>query len=76
MSTWLSAALAATLAAAPTEEVETFEYTIQKGDSLWKIASQFYPDNVPGGIEKIKEANPEKASNPQNLKLGDVLNIP
>ncbi len=56
--------------------VENKSYTIQKGDSLWKISSQFYPDDVAGGIEKIKTANPDKASNPQNLKLGDVLNIP
>jgi nucleoid-associated protein YgaU len=51
-------------------------YTIQKGDSLWKISTQFYPDDVARGVERIKEANPQKASNPQNLKLGDVLTIP
>lgn len=60
--------------AAPTSSGRT--YTIQKGDSLWKIAKQFYPNDVPGGVAKIKEANPQATSNVQNLKLGTVLNIP
>jgi len=51
-------------------------HTIQKGDSLWQIARQFYPNDVAGGVKKITEANPDKASNPQNLKLGDTLIIP
>jgi len=59
---------------APANEGRT--YTIQKGDSLWKIAKQFYPDNVNAGVDKIKQANPEATANVQNLKLGSTLVIP
>jgi tetratricopeptide (TPR) repeat protein len=59
---------------APTTSPRT--YTIQKGDSLWKIASQFYPDNISAGVAKIKEANPEATANVQNLKVGTTLIIP
>jgi len=51
-------------------------HVIASGDSLWKIARQFYPDDIPGGVAKIKEANPEKTANEKNLKLGDELIIP
>ena len=51
-------------------------HKIVKGDSLWKIAGTYYPENVPAGVKKIQEANPEKAANPSNLKLGDSLIIP
>ncbi|MDR0533574.1 MAG: LysM peptidoglycan-binding domain-containing protein [Verrucomicrobiales bacterium] len=51
-------------------------YTIQKGDSLWKIAKKFYPEDVKGGVEKIKQANPQTAANDKGLKLGATLIIP
>jgi nucleoid-associated protein YgaU len=51
-------------------------HTIVKGDNLWKIASQYYPGDVPHGIERIKQANPETAANERNLKLGQTLIIP
>jgi tetratricopeptide (TPR) repeat protein len=51
-------------------------HIIQSGDNLWKIAKQYYPDDINGGIEKIKAANPQTTANVQNLKLGQKLVIP
>lgn len=51
-------------------------HTIAAGDSLWKIAKTYYPDNIPTGVKKIQEANPEKAADPSRLKLGAELIIP
>lgn len=51
-------------------------HVIQSGDNLWKIAKQYYPDDINGGIEKIKAANPQTTANVQNLKLGQKLAIP
>ncbi len=51
-------------------------HVIVSGDSLWKIAQQYYPDDVAYGVERIKEANPEATSNPRNLRLGTTIVIP
>lgn len=51
-------------------------HTIAKGDSLWKIARQYYPEDIKAGVEKIKAANPDKAAKERGLKLGDTLIIP
>jgi tetratricopeptide (TPR) repeat protein len=51
-------------------------HVIQSGDNLWKIAKQYYPDNINGGIEKIKQANPVATASVQALKLGQKLIIP
>jgi nucleoid-associated protein YgaU len=51
-------------------------HVIQSGDNLWKIARQYYPNDINGGIEKIKQANPQTTANVQNLKLGQKLVIP
>jgi nucleoid-associated protein YgaU len=51
-------------------------YTIRSGDSLWKIAAEFFPGEVTDGIKKIKAANPDITKNERNLKPGRTLNIP
>ncbi|MEM9445479.1 MAG: LysM domain-containing protein [Verrucomicrobiota bacterium] len=51
-------------------------YIIKAGDSLWKIAGEFYPEDIPAGVEKIKDANTTATSNVRNLKVGQELLIP
>jgi nucleoid-associated protein YgaU len=49
-------------------------YTVAKGDTLSKIAKQFY-----GSANKwraIYEANTDQLSNPDLIKIGQVLKIP
>jgi nucleoid-associated protein YgaU len=47
-------------------------YTIRKGDTLGKIARQFFGKSTAAG--KLMKANP--GLNPRNLRIGDVLIIP
>jgi nucleoid-associated protein YgaU len=49
-------------------------YTVQAGDTLSKISKQFYGDA--GKYMKIFEANRDKLSNPDLIKVGQVLTIP
>lgn len=58
----------------PVEDVKSQSYTVEKGDSLWKIANKFYGDG--GKWKRIQEANMDKLSNPDKLKVGMKLKIP
>ncbi len=49
-------------------------YTVQSGDTLSKISKHFYGDA--GKYMKIFEANRDKLSNPDLIKVGQVLSIP
>jgi LysM repeat protein len=49
-------------------------YTVQKGDSLWKIAKQFYGDG--SQYTKIYNANTGTLSDPNKIYTGQVLAIP
>jgi len=49
--------------------MEEMRYSIQKGDSLWKIAKRY---NI--SIEEIMKKN--KISSPQNLKIGQKIFLP
>ncbi|KAA9346058.1 LysM peptidoglycan-binding domain-containing protein [Adhaeribacter soli] len=49
-------------------------YTVKSGDSLSKIAKNFYGDAMQW--RKIHEANKDKISNPDMIQPGWVLKIP
>ncbi len=49
-------------------------YTVIKGDSLWKIAKQFYGDG--SKYTKIYDVNKDKVKNPNLIYPGQVLTIP
>lgn len=49
-------------------------YTVQAGDSLWKIAKQFYGKG--SAWPRIHEANKELISNPDVIQPGWTLRIP
>ena len=52
------------------------QHTIARGDTLWKLAKQYYPASLDLNeeIKKIKAANP--GLDDRNLKIGNVIIIP
>jgi nucleoid-associated protein YgaU len=65
-------------ALAPAAEVQTApagqSYTVQAGDTLSKIAKQFYGNAQQ--YMKIFEANKDKLKDPNMIQVGQVLRIP
>lgn len=59
---------------APEQTVEVEYYEIQKGDSLWKIAKNFYGDG--NDYPKIFEANKEVIKDPDLIFPGQMIRIP
>ncbi|WP_089610073.1 LysM peptidoglycan-binding domain-containing protein [Dehalobacterium formicoaceticum] len=50
-------------------------YTVQQGDSLWKIAKHYYPDIDPRtGVHWLLEAN--SMGKAKTIYPGDSLNVP
>jgi len=49
-------------------------YTVQKGDSLWKIAKNFYGNG--NAWPRIHEANKDIIHNPDIIQPGWTLRIP
>lgn len=49
-------------------------YTVQKGDTLWKIAKQFYGNG--SRYPKIVSANSDKIKNPNLIYPGQTFSIP
>jgi nucleoid-associated protein YgaU len=60
--------------ASSTAPIEVRTYTVQKGDSLSKIAKAHYGDAKEW--RKIYEANKERIKNPDLIQPGWVLTIP
>lgn len=60
--------------ATPTGDAK--QHTIVKGNTLWKIAKEYYPASLDlnDEIKKIKAANP--GLDDRNLKIGTVITIP
>jgi len=67
-----AATAAAAAAGGSTSAVRT--YTVQPGDSLSKISKQFYGDA--NKYMNIFEANKDKMSDPDKVKVGTELRIP
>jgi nucleoid-associated protein YgaU len=49
-------------------------YTVKSGDTLSKIAKEFYGDA--NAYHRIFEANRDKLNDPNRIDVGQVLNIP
>lgn len=60
--------------ASPTADSKT--YTVQKGDTLWKIAEQFYGKGHGDKYPEIVKANTPPVKNPDLIQPGWVLRIP
>ena len=63
-----------TTAPAPASTTSTKTYTVQKGDSLSKIAKHFYGDA--NKWPRIHEANLDQIKNPDLIHPGQTLKIP
>jgi len=49
-------------------------HTVVKGDTLWALAAKYYGSGAQ--YTKIYEANTDKLSNPNSIRVGQVLTIP
>ena len=59
-----------------TPAAEAVMYTVQKGDTLWKIAEQHYGKGMGAKYTVIFEANTPMLTHPDKIYPGQVLRIP
>lgn len=62
------------VAAGPSKAGKVSTYIVQKGDTLWEIAKNVYGDGAQW--KKIFEANRDKLSNENSLRVGMTLLVP
>lgn len=60
--------------AVPEASLSEQTYTVEKGDTLWKIANRFYGDG--SRYPEIFKANSDVLKNPDLIHPGQVLKIP
>jgi nucleoid-associated protein YgaU len=61
-------------AATPAKDAYTQWYEVKSGDTLWKIAKQYYGD---GNLyPEIFKANQDVLTDPDKIKVGQKLRIP
>lgn len=58
----------------PPEEAPVRTYTVQSGDTLWRLAQSYYGSGAQFPV--IFEANRDKLSDPNKIQVGQVLTIP
>ena len=63
-----------TVSSTPKSSTAERTYTVKKGDSLWKIAKEFYGNGAM--YSKIFDANTNIVANPDRIYIGQVLVIP
>ena len=61
-------------AAGKKSATESRNYVVKSGDTLASISRKFYKTS--GRWKKIRDANPDKIDDPENLKVGETLTIP
>ncbi|MDD5643901.1 MAG: OmpA family protein [bacterium] len=74
MAEWTKGTVKDVKEIAPEVKVKVKEYTVQKGDTLWKISEKVYGD--PARWTRIFDANKSRLKGPNDLKVGQVLEIP
>jgi resuscitation-promoting factor RpfA len=57
----------------PTSTGPTSDYTVMSGDTLWSIATA---RDVPGGWQRIYDANRNVVADPDLIRVGQTLQIP
>ena len=62
-------------APAPAEAVARV-HVVQEGETLWRIASRYYPGDVQRGVERIQEANRGTVADVTKLRVGQQLRVP